>query len=265
MIRKPYYFTVHLEEGVLGRAWLNDLPVHKLLMHGPDSMGGGASHLLVPGKNRLTLEILRLPPPRSIMPVGMKIYRIKDAEVQPILADLLLHVELPPALNLPTGKLPTLPIYHSVDFELPEPVLAPPYLRSPRVEMPCSGNQEVLDVVQTLQQAIEQYDTARFHDLVSLKHEWWATVYSGDPNATIERQREASTEFFALRPTVRPLDVSRLHFHPRAGGRVVYVSAWDDGPVLEAVAPAAGEDQPTPALRTNLLLIQHEGRWRVFG
>lgn len=265
MIRRPYHFTVHLEEGVVGRAWLNDLPVQKLLTRGPDSMGGGASHLLVPGKNRLVLEILRLPPPGSIPPVGMKIYRIVDADTTPILAEMLQTVELPAALNLPVGKTPELPIWHVVDFELPEPVVEPPWWRSPRIETPCSGTKELIDLVLDLQDAVEKLDLRRFFELVSLKHEHWAAAYAGDPYAPVERQQEGATEFFKLSPKVRPLDVNRLHFHPRCGGRVVHVSAWDDGPVIEAIAPAAGEDEPTPALRANLLVTHHEGRYRIFG
>lgn len=265
MVRRPYYFTVHLEDGVLGRAWLNDLPVQKVLTRGPDSMGGGASHLLVPGKNRLVLEILRLPPPGSIPPVGMKVYRIEDASTTPMRAELLMVVELPAALGLAAGKSPELPIWHTVDFELPEPVIEPPWWRAPRVEMPCSGNKELLDLVLDLQDSVEKLDLRRFLDLVSLKHEHWAAAYAGDPGATIDKQQEAATEFFRLKPRVRPLDPARLHFHPRAGGRVVHVSAWDDGPVLEALAPPAGEDEPTPALRANLLVTQHEGRYRIFG
>jgi hypothetical protein len=60
---------------------------------------------------------------------------------------------------------------------------------------------------------------------------------------------------------VKPLDRTKVHYEPRAGGRVAYVSGWDNRPVLEAVA----EDQPSLSLRANLLLTQVDGRWRVFG
>lgn len=264
MTRQPHYFTVHLEEGVIGRAWVNDLPVHKVLTTGPDSMSGGVNHLLVPGKNEFVLEILKLPPPMHITPVGMKIYTIVDPDAKPLVANLLAGVDLPVGLGLKAGETPQLPIYHRVEFEVPAELAEPPYFRAPRSETPCSGTPELLRVVEELQEALESRDPRRFLDLISLKHEWFAAAFAGDPFALPDRQREGATDFFATNYVVRPLDKARLHFETRSAGRVVYVSAWDDGPVLEAVSPPAGEDQPTLALRTNLLLTQVNGQWRVF-
>lgn len=275
MFREPYYFTTHLEEGVVGRAWLNDLPVHKTLVGGPDSMHGGANHLLVPGKNKLSLEIHSLPPPGSIPAVGFKLYRVKEPNAYPIVANMLLEVTIPAprdprasaVLRPDRGErlVPELPLSHEVVFDLPTEVAEAPYLRAPATVTTCAGTPELRAAVQELQDALESLDLARFTDLISLKHAWYSEAFAGDPNATIDKLREGAAELFARSPSVRPLDLSRLHFEPRAQGRVVYVSAWDGGPVLEAVAPPAGEDQPTMALRTNLLLMQHDGRFRVFG
>jgi hypothetical protein len=283
MNREIFYFTVHLEEGVIGRAWLNDLPVHKVMTQGPDSMTGGANFLLVPGRNELVLEILRLPAPRPIPPAGMKVYRVKDPNTQPIVAEVLAGVEIPAGISLKSslnapviGPRPRamtqrpwdeieLPFSYRVEFEMPADLPEPPYYRAPRAEFPCEGTPELLLAVREVQEALEQKDLRRFLDLLSLKHEWWAAAFTGHPYAAMDRQREGATEFFALDYRVRPLDEKRLHFEPRAGGRVAYVCAWDDGPAIEAVGPPpAAEDLPGLALRTNLLLTQHNGRWRVF-
>jgi len=277
MTRQPYYFAVHLEEGVIGRAWLNDLPVHKVMTRGPDSMSGGASHMLVPGTNQLALEILALPaapPPPPVaanggpaekrvvlLPAGFKVYRIKDASATPIVAEIVVNLDLPADLALKAGEPLEMPLYHTVTFTLPVPVAEPVYWRAPAVDVPCAGTPELVAAVTEVHDALAQLDLRRFLDLISLKHEAFAAAFAGDPVAALDRQRSASERFFGLRPLVKPLDRAKLHFEARAGGRVVHVSGWDDQPVLEAVA----EDQPNLALRANLLLTQHDGHWRVFG
>lgn len=274
--KDPYYFSVHLEEGVLGRAWLNDLPVHKVLTRGPRSMQGGANHLLVPGKNRLALEILALPdrappapsPPGEepkkvvhVLPVGMKIFQIEDPNAEPLRAHEIVSVDLPVALGLSPWEKPPLPLYHEVELDLPFPVAEPVYWRSPPTFFSCAGTPELVEAVVEVHTALVQRDLRRFQELLSLKHEAFAAAFPGDPAAALDRQRSASEKFFGLRYLVKPLDLSKVHFEPRAGGKVAHVCGWDDLPVLEAVA----EDHPGLSLRANLLLTQHDGRWRVFG
>jgi len=274
--RDPYYFALHFREGVFGRAWLNDLPVHKVPKHGPDSMHSGANHMLVPGRNRLAIEVYNLPllspppppvpgePPAKrvdIMPVTMKVYQLKDPNAEPMEAIEMVNVELPVALGLAVWERPPLPLYYEAEFDLPFPVSEPVYWRSPPASFSCEGTPELVQAVREVHDALMQRDLRRFHQLLSLKHEAYAAAYPGEPAAALDRQRSASEKFFALRYLVKPLDMTKVHFEPRAGGRVAYVSGWDDQPVLEAVA----EDQPGLSLRANLLLTQHDGQWRVFG
>ncbi|MEZ4296841.1 MAG: hypothetical protein R3B70_17885 [Polyangiaceae bacterium] len=272
----PYYFNVHLEEGVTGRLWLNDLPVHKVLTRGPRSMQGGANHLLVPGKNRLALEIHALPDrsppappppgqeakkPVHILPAGVKIYQVANPNVEPLVAQEIVSVDLPVALGLEPWEKPALPLYHEVEFDLPFPVGEPVYWHAPSSSFPCSGTKELVDAVTDVHTALVERDLARFHELLTLKHEAYAAAFPGEPSAAIDRQRAASEKFFGLRYSVKPLDLTKVHFEPRAGGRVVHVCGWDDRPVLEAVA----EDHPGLSLRANLLLTSHDGRFRIFG
>lgn len=274
--RDPYYFALRFREGVFGRAWLNDLPVQQVPTYGPDSMHGGANHLLVPGKNKLALEVLKLPrllppPPPipgqppvekvDILPVGMKVYQVKDPNAEPLEAIEMVNVELPVALGLRVWERPELPLYYEAEFDLPFPVPEPVYWRSPPADFSCGGTPELVKVVTEVHEALMNRDLRRFQDLLSLKHEAFAAAFPGEPAAALDRQRSASEKFFSLRYVVKPLDITRVHFQPRSGGRVAYVSGWDDRPVLEAVA----EDQPGLSLRANLLLTQHDGQWRVFG
>lgn len=273
----PFYFSLHFEEGVFGRAWLNDLPLHKAPTRGPESMNSGANHLLVPGVNRLALEILRLPPARprppppaegekpqpevDMSPVGMKVFRILDASTEPIQAEMIREVDIPLSLGLSQYELPEVPFYHAVEFELPYPVPEPVYWRSPPSDFGCAGTPELIQAVTEVHEALATRDLRRFLDLLTLKHEAYAAAFPGEPAAAIDRQRSSAERFFTLRYTVKPLDTGKLHFEPRANGRVALVTASDDRPVLEAVA----DDVPGLALRANLLLTRHEGRFRVFG
>lgn len=273
----PFYYSLHFEEGVFGRAWLNDLPLHKTPTRGPESMNSGANHFLVPGKNKLALEILRLPPARAkppppkegekpapevdTSPVGMKVYRVVDASTDPIQAEMIKEVDIPVSLGLTPWDNPDLPFYHTVEFELPYPVPEPVYWRSPPVDFSCGGTPELIQAVVDVHEALASHDLRRFLELITLKHEAYSIAFPGETAATVERQRASVERFFAQRIAVKPLELTKLHFEPRLGGRVAFVSGWDDRPVLEAVA----EDHPGLALRANLLLTQHEGRFRVFG
>lgn len=273
----PYYYTLHFEEGFLGRAWLNDLPIHKGPTHGPESVTSGANHLLVPGKNRLALEILRLPPARvrppppepgkapspeiDMSPAGMKVYQVLTPNVEPITASLVVDVEIPAALGLTQYDSPELPLYHEVEFDLPTPVVEPIYWRSPPADFGCAGTPALVAAVTEVHDALSRHDLKRFLELIALRHEAHAAAYPGEPAASVERQRGAVERFFGVKMAVKPLDLTKLHFEPRAGGRVALVTGWDDRPVLEAIA----EDHPGLALRANLLLTQHDGNWRIFG
>ncbi len=273
----PYYYTMHLEEGVLGRIWLNDLPLHKVPTKGPDSTTGGASHMLVPGRNKLAIEILRLPPPRPKPPppvpgqpvspeidmprAGIKIYQVLQPDVEPITATLVVDTEIPDALGRSQYEEVPVPIYHEVDFDLLTPVPEPVYWRNPRVDFPCSGTPELVAAVTELHDAVNRQDLGRFLELIALRHEIFAGAYPGEPAASVERQRAAVERFFGLKMAVKPLDLAKVHFEPRAGGRVAMVSGWDDRPVLEAIAV----DHPGLALRANFLFTQIDGNWRIFG
>ena len=271
--RPPYHFVVRFAEGVLGRAWLNDLPLHKVPTRGEESMTGGANHFLVPGTNRLALEILTLPKaapaqapaegkPAAGAPVMAKIYTIVDASSDPMQAHEIASVDLPiAAAGTSPAERPSLPLYHEVEFELPHPVSEPVYWRSPPADFSCAGTPELVAAVKEIHDALVRRDARRFLELMALRHESYSAAFPGEPAASVERQRGALERFFAMDYVVKPLDLTKVHFEPRVGGRVCYVSGWDDQPVLEA----ATEEQPGPALRANILFTQHDGRWRVFG
>lgn len=271
--KAPYHFALHFEEGVTARAWLNDLPIHKVPRPGPDSMSGGANHFLVPGRNKLALEVWHLPPappvvpipsgdkPVRIVPVGMKIYQVVDASAEPIQIAELTSVNLPFDIPLRPGESVEMPLYHEVEFDLPFPVTEPVFWRAKAHEVPCAGTPDLHRVVTEVHAALTDGNLRRFLEMVALKHESYAASYPGEPSAAVDRQRSAIERFFSHAIRVKPLDLTKVHFEPRLNGRVIYVSGWDDRPVLEAAA----DDLPGMALRANLLLTDLDGQFRIFG
>lgn len=273
----PYHFTLHIEEGVHSRFWINELPIHKEPMRGPDSVYSGANHMLVPGRNKLAIEVTKMPPPPlrpppppegtaphepvEEVPLAIKIYRVLQPNVEPLVASMVVEFDLPGSLGLSRFERPEMPFYREVEFDLPVPVPEPVFWRAPFTEFGCGGTPELVQAVLDLHQALSRGDSATFLELIRLRHESYSAAYPGEPAASVDRQRAAVLKFFQSRISVKPLTITKLHFEPLLGGRVASVSGWDDRPVLEAVA----DDHPGLALRANLLLTQHDGRWRIFG
>lgn len=273
----PYLFTLHIEEGVHSKMWLNELPIHKEPMRGPDSVHSGANHMLVPGRNKLAIEVTRMPAPPvpppppppgtpapkvvEEVPLAIKVYRVLQPNVEPIVASIVVEFELPKSLGLSRFEYPEMPFYREIEFDLPVPVTEPVFWRAPTTEFGCGGTPELVSAVLELHQALSRGDSQKFLELIRLRHESYSAAYPGEPSASVDRQRAAVLKFFESRISVKPLEIAKLHFEPLLGGRVASVTGWDDRPVLEAVA----DDHPGLALRANLLLTQHDGRWRIFG
>jgi hypothetical protein len=58
---------------------------------------------------------------------------------------------------------------------------------------------------------------------------------------------------------MEPLEPAKLHFSERRKGQVAHVTRVDGTPVLNGHL----RDDPTRSLQGDILLTQHEGRWRV--
>jgi hypothetical protein len=260
MSDKPVLFVVNFSEGVLARAWLNELPVHKFLAEGPDSMTGGANHWLVPGENTLTIEVLRVPAGDK-WSITMKLYTVKNEHSTPPDLNILHQVELADYFRALPEERRAAPFLYTARFTPDTDVSEPVYLSAPPASFGCDGTPELRQAVKDLHDALVSHDVDGFIRLTSLKDEEYERAFPGQPSATVARQQQSSRKFFSLRPRIKPLDWKILHFEPRVGGRVAYVTGADHEPAIEAIA----EDDPSLRLRANLLLTQYAGRWRVFG
>lgn len=256
----PVLFVVNFKEGVIARTWLNDLPLHKEFIHGPDSMTGGANHLLVPGNNSLDIEVLRAPLDKGSV-VDMMLYTVLNEHSVPPELDVHCRVDFPALWKEAPENERILPYHIQATFSVPEEVQEPVYWGAPSTSFGCEGTPELWQAVQELHHAIETHDADRFIQLTSLKDEEYERAYPGIPSAQASRIRESAKKFFSLHPRVKPLDRKTVHFEPRAGGRVAFVSGADGEPVIHAIA----ERDPSLHLRANLLFTQYAGHWRVFG
>lgn len=256
----PILFVVNFKEGVIARAWLNDLPIHKEFVHGPDSMTGGANHWLVPGMNTLEIEVLRAPLDKGSV-VDMMLYTVRNEHSVPPDLDVHCRIDFPALWRDTPENERILPYRIKAAFAIPNEVQEPVYWGAPPLSFGCSGTPELWEAVQAVHDAIANHDVERFIQLTSLKDEEYERAYPGIPSAEAKRVRESARKFFALHPRVKPLDRNVVHFEPRAGGRVAYVSGADGEPVIHSIA----ERDPGLHLRANLLLTQVDGRWRIFG
>lgn len=256
----PVLFVVNFKEGVLGRAWLNELPIQKEYVHGPDSMSGGASHWLVPGINTLDIEVLKAPLNKGSV-ADMMIYTVINEHSSPPELNVHCRVDFPALWNETPEEQRVLPYWIKTTFEAPGEIQEPVYWGAPSVSFGCEGTPELWDAVQALHDAIANHDANRLIELLSLRDEEYERVYPGIPSAQASRAKEGIRKFFSLHPRVKPLDRRVIHFEPRAGGRVAYVSGADGEPVIHAIC----EMDPSLQFRANPMFTRYAGQWRVFG
>jgi hypothetical protein len=253
-------YHASIRPGVLLRARLNDLPVYKTPHRGPDSRQGGANHLLVPGENELSIEILKAPPaeptefqPGEVVP--------PPGWPAPRSVRFALYTQDPEVWDGEPPALRRLPYRHLSRFDLGPDITAPIYLGARPADVGCEGTPDLFSAVAAVHEALASRDVDRFLELVSLKMSEYARAYEGMGDASVGNQQAATREFFAARPVIGPLDPTSLHFEARARGKVAVVTGVDDGCAITATT----ERDPNAVLRANLWLTQHDGGWRVIG
>ncbi len=249
---------------VLLHAYLNDLPIFRGLHHGPETRQGGANHLLVPGENTLTLEVLRAPRPRSTgaapgEPIRFVIFTAADPVHAPKDVTIIHEVRFSEIIEkMPEAEYE--PYHYTARFELGVPVNPPLYLSSPTTAIDCGGTPELHQVIADLHAALAASDIDQFLDLCSLRNEEYAFAYEG-LGPTVGSLRDVAREFFAFGPIVEPLDPQSLHFESRAFGRVVCVSRADGRAAIEART----RDDDAAVLRVDPWLTRRDGVWRIIG
>jgi hypothetical protein len=293
----PYQLIVHtanLQLGVFAQIYLNDLPLFSAPMLGPYSQSHRINHLLVPGKNTLAFEVHGAPafvppgprkepaeasapptppptasadgePPRHPLAMGkgesmqFALSRLVDASVTPMAIDVL-HRWIFPAVtqDLPPERQ-RVPCYWETSFELGYPVFERAFVHAPYARFDCRGSPELHRAVADVHEAFVSGDVERLIELMSLDEQENELCYGAEPGTTVADQRKAHEQWFARGIAMDPLEPAKLHFASRRAGQVAHVTRVDGRPVLSGRL----RDDPSREIQGNILLTQHEGKWRV--
>ncbi|MEZ4438792.1 MAG: hypothetical protein R3B72_06865 [Polyangiaceae bacterium] len=274
-MNRAVFFTTILAHETWARVHLNGLPLYKSPFVGPDSRSGPANYLLLPGTNEISVELLRIEK-REEERIGdvdlrkdaikVQLYGVNNPDAPEgtkLDRAMILDVEFPKVFDEETApEFQRYPFHYRTEFEV-EGVSRPLFADAPAAEFGCEGTPELHDAVRQIYGCLERGDYDGFLDELSLKFQCDEMALKGvsdAPTAGDKKQMMRDDLFpYEPRPT-EPLDPSLLHFHPLRGGSVAHVTRFDDQFVLDIPC----QKDPRRRIRTDLLLMQHEGRWRVF-
>jgi hypothetical protein len=247
-----YTFMVSQGPDSVVRASLNDVPFYRFDGRDPVTRSGPAIHLLQPGENVLEIEVDRAPDwSRAWIEIAVDFDHERPAA----------KIEWPALYADVPEKRRRLPVRHAVRFTPEGEIFTPVHLASQPKSFGCTGTPELHEAVRAVHEAIARRDLdeyARRMDLMVGEHR---RAYAHFPNAAEELSTREIAGFFAKDLRVRPLEPNKLHFEPRADGRIAHVTHIDGGYVIEAVTLARGEVDER--IRTDLTFTFHDGAWRV--
>lgn len=260
---------VYLQHRTWARVYVNDVPVYRAPHVGPDSRSGPLNHLLREGDNEVSVELLRAGRQPGVERVDdafvFEIYSVNNLdapETEKLDRTVLCDVRFPKILEDARPEFQREPLFAKQSFRVEHPLPRPLYLDAPAAEFDCQGLPEQRAAVARIYDALERGDHEGFLEELSLRFDCDERAYpdEGDMRAGVRMQKWRDDLFpYDPRPE-GPLDFSQLHFEPRCGGRVAYVTRHDERHVLDVPC----RKDPKRRIRTDLLMIQHGGTWRVF-
>lgn len=276
MKREIVTYLLRLGQDTIARVYVNDIPLLDGTSRGQLSSRGGLNDRLIAGENEVRVELLRCPP----APIGDPPEDPKEAAAHERLRrgfelwifkarpgtkgqreedlETILRFHFPDVWDEEDPERRRLPFHHVVRFDPEVDVHRLAYLDAPEDDaIPCEGTRELREVVEALHSALQARDKDRLIELMRLQIHEGAAAFEGTGPA-VATQLEAYDEFFADEVDVLPLAKDQLHFTPRAGGRVVEVTRFDEQPVLAAVTRNTHMSHTS-----NPLLTRVDGQWRL--
>ncbi|MBI4955257.1 MAG: hypothetical protein HY908_24755 [Myxococcales bacterium] len=248
-----YYFMVHQGPDSAVRASLNDVPFYRFDDPVAATRTGPAIHLLKPGTNVLSIEIDRAP---AYSQVFVELSVDCDHERAAV------YREWPKLCEELPARERHLPLRYSTTFEPEGELFLPAYLDAPPQEFDRQGTPELREAVRAVHAAIAGKDVGEYTRRLELKVDEHRRAYAHWDDLHDALATDELAGFFGEELLVRPLELDRLCFDARAGGRVAHVTHLDGGYVIEAVSITKGELDKR--IRTDLTLTWHAGAWRVF-
>jgi len=249
----PYYFMISQGQESSVRAWLNDVPFFAHSGRMGLNRNGPAIHLLKRGENTFAIEIDRAPPESQIF-FELNVDGDHDSPV--------VYFEWPrEAKHMPYAS--RTPFRWEIEFSPPGDLFEPAWLESAGEAIPCEGTWDLKEAVRRLHAAIVEKDIEAFATAMSLKGAEMERAYPGWAEGSMDEMRADMVGFLRTTLHVRPLDLDRLHFVGRAGGRLVQVQHLDGGFVIDAVSEERGPEGEVSRVRINPTLARQRGVWKV--
>jgi hypothetical protein len=272
--RQPVYGNFRFYPGTVCRVFLNDLPVFQGYEGNGFSHNGRVSHYLVPGENRLALEVLSAPPPRGgrlayepdprpqmgerDLNQTVEIAIFKESTSQPGEVEVIHQWMFPDLWKDVPEERRRVPYMHVATFDPGVKLDELAFLRATPQEVPCEGTPALHEALRELHAAFVARDADKLAELMQLQIAEFSQTYRGSGGSSRGDQLGAIAELVNEEIVVEDLDWTQLHFHARAGGRVVHVERLDRAPVLGV--KTAGKPQ---GHASDPVFTFHEGRWRL--
>lgn len=252
-----YAFRLRQGPKTLVRISFNDLPVMRQPSRDAKDDLRPASHLLVPGKNTMRLEVWEGPPSLD----SPSIQGIVDLALYEIESERLLGQIVWPDAAIARG-LPAdehLPFRGEVELEIDAAHPAPVYADAPREEVPATGTPAQREALARIHDALVRQDARAFlaeNRLKLSENKRYNGATAHNDEASLTRAYEAR---FARKLHVAPLDDKLLRFEPRADSRACYVTRSDGVPVLHA--EVVGD--PGLSFSADPVFVKTEGVWTL--
>jgi hypothetical protein len=270
MNRTPIFHSVMLQEDTWARVYVNDVPLYKGAFVGPDARSGPVNYLLRSGDNEVSVELLKTKKlhhaPHLKDAFFFELYEVMNPDVpNPETARIerrtILEIRFPEMWEQAREEHRRYPFHMRATFDPGVALHEPLFFRAEPASFGCEGTDELRAAVARLHNLLEVRAYEAFLDELALKLREDELALAGVDLQRAQNKRQTFREdLFAYEPRPAPLAPETLHFEPRAGGRVAFVTRHDGGYALDAVC----EKDPKRRLRTDLLMTRHQGRWQIF-
>jgi hypothetical protein len=249
------------------RVWvsLNDLPLSHVCVVGSYTVNGGINERLVPGENTITIQVEHTASRND----GPEHHGLGTRELRFVLfkagatddeVSVLAEWRLPELFDRVPEERRSLPFHWHERFRLDEDLYRSDVFEKPPSEVPCEGTEALRSVVREIYDVTASGDGQLVRELYRYRAREYDRAFAGHMSRSLLGQLDGS-DVDTSELVLEPLREGELHYRPRAGGRVVEVTRVGGDPVFRVHRKG---DPDEGAATDHLLLVEHEGRWRLY-